>query len=151
MKREELLKSREYWIAQIQLKLYEMIENYRKENNLNKTQLAQRLGVTKGYITQILNGDFDHKVSKLVDLALAFDKVPCFEFENFEQYLLCDKLGMNDIKINARPIIHLTVSHSYTLPRKDTDTNADTGLFHSDQITYTLNKPGCITEVPALN
>lgn len=86
MTREELLKSREYWITKIQLDLFELIENYRKENHLTKTQLAEKLGVTKGYISQILNGDFDHKISKLVDLALAFGKVPVVKYENIEQY-----------------------------------------------------------------
>ncbi|MEO5908806.1 MAG: hypothetical protein ABIR50_05220 [Ginsengibacter sp.] len=47
MTRKELVKSREYWMAQIQLNLFEMIENYRKKNKLNKTQLAAQLVVTK--------------------------------------------------------------------------------------------------------
>jgi len=66
MKRSDLIKSREYWIAEIQLQLFNLIENYRTKYNLTKTQIAEKLGVTKGYITQILNGDFDHKMSKLL-------------------------------------------------------------------------------------
>lgn len=73
-------------MAQIQLNLFELIENYRKKNNLNKVQLAAHLGVTKSYITQILNGDFDHKVSKLVELSLAFGKAPILQFVDFEKY-----------------------------------------------------------------
>lgn len=92
MTRKELVKSREYWITQIQLELYELIENYRKKNDLNKTQLAAQLGVTKSYITQILNGDFDHKVSKLVELSLAFGKVPVLQFIDFDQYAEKDNL-----------------------------------------------------------
>ena len=80
MKREELISSKEYWLTKIQLDLFSMIETYRKENNLNRTQLANKLGVTKGYITQILNGDFDHRVSKLVELAIFFGKVPVINF-----------------------------------------------------------------------
>lgn len=86
MKREELISSNEYWLTKIQLELFNMIESYRKENNLNKTQLAEKLGVTKGYVTQILNGDFDHRVSKLVELAIFFGKVPVFNFIDFEKY-----------------------------------------------------------------
>ena len=50
MNREELIKSHEYRTAQIQLDLFELIKNYCKRNNLNKTQLATELGVTKGYV-----------------------------------------------------------------------------------------------------
>lgn len=82
MKREDLLKSKEYWTTKIQLDLFELINEYMIENKLNRTQLAEKLGVSKGYITQILNGDFDHKVSKLVELALAFGKAPILEYKS---------------------------------------------------------------------
>ena len=87
MKRSDLIKSREYWTTEIQLKLFNLIENYRSKNNLTKSQIAEKLGFTKGYITQVLNGDFDHKISKLVDLSLAFDKVPVIHFVDVNQYL----------------------------------------------------------------
>jgi transcriptional regulator with XRE-family HTH domain len=87
MTNKELITSKEYWMAQVQLSVFEMIENYRKNNNLNKAQLAARLGVSKSYITQILNGDFDHKVSKLVDLALAFGKLPVLNFKDVDSYI----------------------------------------------------------------
>jgi transcriptional regulator with XRE-family HTH domain len=83
--REELINSKEYWITQFQLQLFEEIKKYMSENNLNQSQLAQRLGVTKGYISQILNGDFDHKVSKLVELSLAIGKAPKLTFEDINQ------------------------------------------------------------------
>ena len=91
MNRNELVKSKEYWMAQIQLNLFELIENYCKKNNLNKTQLAAQLGVTKSYVTQILNGDFDHKMSKLVELSLAFGKVPVLQFIDFDKYIESNK------------------------------------------------------------
>lgn len=87
MNRKELINSQEYWTAQIQLDLFELIENYRKKNNLNKAQLADRLGVTKSYITQVLNGNFDHKVSKLVELSLAFGKVPVLQFMDIDKFI----------------------------------------------------------------
>lgn len=92
MERKELLKSKEYWLAEIQLNLFKLIENYKTANNLNSTQLAEKLGVTKGYISQILNGDFDHKISKLVELSLAFNKVPIIEYKDLERTIMEDKL-----------------------------------------------------------
>lgn len=77
---DELLRTPEYWTTRIQMELYNQIQNYMVENDLNRTQLAQELGVTKGYVTQLLNGDFDHRLSKLVELSLAVGLVPKMEF-----------------------------------------------------------------------
>ncbi len=90
MKRSEFINSREYWITEIQLKLFKLIENYKTKHNLTRTQIAQKLGVTKGYVSQVLNGDFDHKISKLVDLSLAFGKVPILQFVDADQYIKDD-------------------------------------------------------------
>lgn len=77
---DELLETPEYWTTRIQLDLYSHIQEYMRMNGLNRTQLAKKLGVTKGYITQVLNGDFDHRLSKLVELSLAVGLVPKLEF-----------------------------------------------------------------------
>ena len=90
MKRSEFINSREYWITEIQLKLFKLIENYKTKHKLTRTQIAEKLGVTKGYVTQVLNGDFDHKISKLVDLSLAFGKVPILHFVDADQYIQDD-------------------------------------------------------------
>lgn len=87
MERDELINSREYWITKIQIELFSMIEEYRIAKKYTKTQLAEELGFTKGYITQVLNGDFDHKISKLVDLALACGKVPEISFTSINEIL----------------------------------------------------------------
>ena len=41
----------------------------------HKSQLAEYLGVSKGYVSQLLNGDYDHRMSKFFELALAFGMV----------------------------------------------------------------------------
>lgn len=87
MTREELIKSKEYWIVDIQTKLYEALESYRESKGLNRTQLAEDLGFSKGYISQILNGDFDHRISKLVELALKIGMVPELNFKIQPQVL----------------------------------------------------------------
>jgi len=73
MNREELLSTKEYVVSQIQLNLLNLIGDYKKKNKLKDFQLADELGVSKGYVSQLLNVTFDHKISKLVDLALACD------------------------------------------------------------------------------
>jgi hypothetical protein len=87
MKRKELLKSREYWIANIQLKLFEVIEDHLRRNNMNRTQFAEEIGVSKGYVSQVLNGEFDHKISKMVDLCLAVGAVPVFDFKDINDFI----------------------------------------------------------------
>ena len=72
--RNDILKSPEYWTTQLQLDLYNCALKFMEENNLNRTQLAKHLGVSKGYVSQLLNGDYDHKLSKLVELSLACAK-----------------------------------------------------------------------------
>jgi len=105
MKRSELLRSREYWIADIQLKVFNLIEQFRSKKGWTKSQVAEKLGVTKGYVSQILNGDFDHKMSKLVDLALSFDKVPMLQFVDARTYLVNETVyAPNAFAEKASPI-----------------------------------------------
>jgi transcriptional regulator with XRE-family HTH domain len=84
---EELMRSRGYWIANIQMDLFKYVDEYMKNNNLNRSQLAEKLGVTKGYISQVLNGEFNHRVATFVDLSLAIGKVPKVEFEDLEEII----------------------------------------------------------------
>ena len=84
MTREELLRCPEYWTTLIQNELYRQIESYMEERNMNKSQLAEHLGCSRGYVTQLLNGDFDHKLSKLVELSLAIGLAPTIAFNDLE-------------------------------------------------------------------
>lgn len=88
MKRAELLKSKGYWIAKIQIDLYRELVSFMERTHKNSSQLAKHLGCSKGYVSQLLNGNFDHKVSKLVDLSLAIGKVPVIEYRDVTDYVL---------------------------------------------------------------
>lgn len=77
---KEKYASPEYWTQLIQILLYNKIQDYLDSHNMTKKEFAEKLGVSKGYVSQILNGDFDHKLSKLSELALACDLVPKIEF-----------------------------------------------------------------------
>jgi len=87
MKREELLRSEGYWIAKIQTDLYREIQSFMKRTNRNATQMAQYLGCSKGYLSQLLNGNFDHKISKMVELSLAIDKAPIIEYKDLDLFI----------------------------------------------------------------
>ncbi len=96
MNRVELLKSPDYWLAYMQNSLFNLMESYRLKKKLKKKDLAAEFGVTKGYISQIMNGNFDHKMSKLVELSLACGKVPQIIFVDLEEYIKNDLASKSD-------------------------------------------------------
>ena len=83
----ELLNTETYWTSKIQNDLFNHVEAYMREHQLTRTKFAAQLGVSKGYLTQVLNGDFDHKISKLVQLSLAIGKAPVFELEDLKEVI----------------------------------------------------------------
>ena len=99
MTREELIQTKEYWIAKLQIDLFNEVEDYMKRNNLSRVQFAEKLGVSKGYISQVLNGDADHRMSKLVELALAIGLVPTIMYEKPEDLLSREKYGAINISV----------------------------------------------------
>jgi len=90
MKREELIKSPEYCLARIQIDLFNKVNKYMKDNKLTRKKLADQLGVTKGYVSQILNGDADHRISKFIELSLAIGLIPHIQFEKIEDVVALD-------------------------------------------------------------
>ena len=101
MKREELLKSEGYWIAKLQTDLYRELISFMEKTDKNSSQLASYLGCSKGYISQLLNGNFDHKISKLVKLSLAIGKVPILEYKNISDYFLENDETFSSVQISS--------------------------------------------------
>jgi transcriptional regulator with XRE-family HTH domain len=85
-----------------------------EREGINRTQLAEHLGVSKGYVSQLLNGNFDHKISKLVELALAIGLCPKLELVLPEDY---DKLPANSPEI-AEEAPQLSAEVTADLPYK---------------------------------
>jgi transcriptional regulator with XRE-family HTH domain len=87
LSKKELYRSTEYWMEGIQNELYRQVEDYMEQEGLNRTQLAEKLGVTKGYVSQILNGNFNFTLKKLIEISLAIGKVPVLEFKEIGRLL----------------------------------------------------------------
>jgi len=100
MTREELIQSKEYWMAKLQIDLFNQVETYMKKNGLNRVQFAEKLGVSKGYVSQILNGDADHRLSKLVELSLSIGLAPTLSFEDIDSLIEREKTGNFNITHN---------------------------------------------------
>ncbi|HEY1045094.1 MAG TPA: helix-turn-helix transcriptional regulator [Bacteroidia bacterium] len=119
-KTEELIRTKAYWMTIIQNDLYAKVEQYMINKGINRTQLAAELGVTKGYISQVLNGDFNHSLGKLIELALSVGVVPQINFKSIEAY---DKeingkfkkqkpMNSNFIYVNEQEVIYQTKAKS---------------------------------------
>ncbi|MBK8878875.1 MAG: helix-turn-helix transcriptional regulator [Haliscomenobacter sp.] len=82
----ELLHTETYWVSKTQNDLFNAVEDYLTENGMTRSQFAKQLGVSKGYVSQVLSGNFDHRLSKLVTLSIAMGKAPVLAFEDLEAY-----------------------------------------------------------------
>ncbi len=89
--REELLQSPEYWFENAQNDLYGQVMEYMKKEGFNQSQLAEKLGVSKGYISQVLKGEFNYTLKKLIELSLAIGKVPQIEYKPLVDALVDDE------------------------------------------------------------
>ncbi len=85
--RKELLSTQEYWLERIQNELFHQVQLYLETSNKTQSDLANQLGVGKSYVSQIINGSFDHKLSKFIELSLAVGLVPQINFKTVEQIL----------------------------------------------------------------
>ena len=81
IKHEELVNRPEYWLETIQNEIYRQVAFYLKDSNMTQTQLAMQLGVTKGYISQVMKGEFNYTLKKLIELSLAIGKAPVVTFK----------------------------------------------------------------------
>jgi len=131
---QELLRTETYWTTKIQAELFAAVEEYLTENKMTRKAFAAQLGVSKGYISQVLNGDFNHKIPKLVELALAVGKAPIFELENLEEEVEQESLGMRRNKSRYFPTpvhsIHLSGKFNQKGQRKDI-------YMHTERPVYT--------------
>lgn len=87
MKREGIIKSKGYNTTKLQNELFRQLNNYLEINKMTRSQFAEQLGVSKGYVSQILNGAFDFKLSKLVELSLAIGMIPEIKFTTSEDVI----------------------------------------------------------------
>ncbi len=93
LSKNELLKTPEYWVEEIQNQLFNEVQAYMQANNLNRIKLAQEWGVSKGYITQILNGQCNFSLKKLVELSLKMQKAPVINYVQTDDIYETNKLS----------------------------------------------------------
>lgn len=139
MNRKELLSSKEYWIAKIQIDLFNQVHDYLESNNINRSELAKRLGVTRGYISQVLNGESDHRISKLVELSLAIGVVPDIKFKNMAEYLETDEKSLNNNDQELMDSLKMIHSRGYMSYKKE-DKSTPLGEDFKEIDNYVINE-----------
>ncbi|MDP2335829.1 MAG: helix-turn-helix transcriptional regulator [Bacteroidota bacterium] len=100
IKHEELVKSPEYWFESIQNEIFRQVDVYLKDNNMTQTQLAEQLGVSKGYVSQVMKGEFNYTLKKLIELSLAVGKVPVLEFKPLTEVI---QAGNEQVVLSTKP------------------------------------------------
>lgn len=105
---EKILNQPSYWVEGINGFLYNAIIEYMEKHNMNKTQLAGHLGITKGRVSQILNdGEINFSIEKIVQIALKVDKFPLFELKDKKDYMNV----LHNVKRNAQLVSHYETNH----------------------------------------
>ncbi len=90
--KKELYQQPEYWVEEIQNELYRQVTEFMNANSLNQNELAEKWGVSKGYISQILKGNSNFTIKKLVELSLAMGKAPILQYVPADVYYEVEKL-----------------------------------------------------------
>lgn len=94
--REKLLDQSSYWVEGINSYLYNAILDYMEAKDMNRTKMAEHLGISKGRVSQILNdGEINFSIEKVIQIALKVDKFPVFDFINKQEYLI----GLNKTRV----------------------------------------------------
>ena len=114
--REELIKSPEYWFEEAQNELFRQVMAYIEKEGITQTELASRLGVSKGYVSQILNGNFNYTLKKLIEVSLAIGIIPKIKYQAIEQEIKEDTRKINVVKYGVfSQEINSSRTHTMTL------------------------------------
>ncbi len=84
--RDKKFKYPNYLLTKYQNEIYRQLIDYMKANNLAQKDVAVKLGVSNAYVSQILNGNFNFTLKKLIELGLMMGKIPNIEFVKIEKY-----------------------------------------------------------------
>nr|WP_295932581.1 helix-turn-helix transcriptional regulator [uncultured Dyadobacter sp.] len=108
--REEIISGSTYWLTKVQIQVFNLLNTYMEENNLTQKQVAEKLNVSPSYVSQILNGNFNFTISKLIELALLVGKAPIIQFETIEEILKAETAQKSaEVKSNRKKPAGLVV------------------------------------------
>lgn len=86
----ELARTQEYWMTNIQCDLYLLVLDYavvQKWPAHPNKQLSELLGITRIKASQIINGDFDGTLAELIEYSLKLGAAPLISFDSLDSYV----------------------------------------------------------------
>jgi len=87
LKHEDLIKEPDYWLETIQNEIFRQLSAYLDDHNMTQSQFAVQLGVSKGYLSQVMKGEFNYTLKKLIELSLAIGKAPVIVFKPMSEII----------------------------------------------------------------
>jgi transcriptional regulator with XRE-family HTH domain len=85
--KHKLFKHPDYLLSKYQAEVYRQLKQYMDDHGLTQKEVAAHLGVSSSYINQVLRGNFNFTLKKLIELSLMMGKVPALEFVDINHYL----------------------------------------------------------------
>jgi predicted XRE-type DNA-binding protein len=86
LSKEELLNHPDYLLTKYQNAIYREVTDYMETNGLNQSDLAKKLNVSNSYVSQVINGNFNFTLKKLIELGLSIGKIPKIEFVSVDEF-----------------------------------------------------------------
>ncbi len=84
----EIIQQPSYWVEEVNNLMYDAMVNYMDKHQLNRTDFAAYLNISKGRLSQILNsGEINFSLEKLFSIALKIGKIPNIKFEDTIDYI----------------------------------------------------------------
>lgn len=117
MTRKELISSPTYWLTQIQLAIFRCADKFMTDKGMNRTKLAEHLGVTKGHVTQMLAGDYNYSLSKLVETTMKMGYAVEIKFTPIEQVIQNDVLQTETITTSFKSLCYNYYNNDSTLEK----------------------------------
>lgn len=84
--KSELLKRPNYLLTKYQNEIFRQLVSYMNSNKFSQKDIAEKLNVSNSYVSQVLNGNFNFTLKKLIEFGLMMGKVPSLEFLNPDEF-----------------------------------------------------------------
>ncbi len=122
IKREDILKNEIFWTETIQNQLYSDLLDYIENNKISQTEIAKRLGVSRGRVSQILSGEnLNFRINTLVKICLAIGKIPNINFENIDEFIEKDNNQKHGAIADIEKYVFLQIEELRSYNLKDSN------------------------------
>ncbi|MEX1275903.1 MAG: helix-turn-helix transcriptional regulator [Bacteroidota bacterium] len=123
---QTLLDIEEDWSATLEQQLLDIRENIAQQmekKNISRAALATMLGSSRAYVSQLLNGNENIRLSTLFKVAFALDLRPLIQFTSIDDEIV---QKLNAEKLQETRLKPISGSATYTITAKIRQEYADT-------------------------